>query len=93
MVKRQAETEYKWLEAAESCEQALQLKPESSSSAANVWRKIGFFYGLASRQAETVLEFSRLRQLAVESYRNGARLFEEDSSLVDQGNAAGHPCR
>ena len=62
----QPETEYRWLEAAKSYEEALKLGPEGVLAAAVIWQRIGFCYSLASRQAEDVVEFRRLMQLAVE---------------------------
>jgi tetratricopeptide (TPR) repeat protein len=84
----QSEKEYRWLEAAKSYEQELQLKPKGALSVAVIRRRIGFCYSLASRQAEDVKEFRRLRQLAVESYESSGRLFEEDKSLENQGKSA-----
>jgi KaiC/GvpD/RAD55 family RecA-like ATPase len=83
----QLEKEYKWFDAAKSYEQELQSEPRSDSRLADSWQRIGFCYCMASRQAESVEEFKKLRQLGAEAYEKAAKAFQEDSS-ENQGKAA-----
>jgi KaiC/GvpD/RAD55 family RecA-like ATPase len=78
----QAETKYRWLDAAVSHEQALRSKRNEIPFAARTWQRIGFCYSLASRQANDSGEFKKLQQLAVEAYEKAARLFGEDSNYL-----------
>ena len=48
----EAETEYRWLDAAKIYEENLKSKSLDSSCAAELWQQIGFCYSMASRQAE-----------------------------------------
>jgi KaiC/GvpD/RAD55 family RecA-like ATPase len=84
----QAEIEYRWLDAAKSYEQTLHSRLDSGSFAAQTWQKTGFCYSMASRQTDSVEEFKKLRQLAVEAYETAAKLFEKDSSLENRGKSA-----
>jgi KaiC/GvpD/RAD55 family RecA-like ATPase len=83
---KECERKYKWLEAADSYRQI--LGSESGTVAAETWQGMGFCYNLASRQTEDLEEFKKLRQLAVEAYRNAAGLFEKINSLENQGRSA-----
>ncbi len=83
---KEQETKYKWREAADSYRQ--RLSSESGTVAAETWKRIGFCYNLASRQTEDLEEFKKVRQLAVEAYKNAARLFEKVKSLENQGRSA-----
>jgi len=73
---KEQERKYGWLYAAWSYEQALRYDSEASF-AAEIWKKIGRCYDLASRQSEKLEEFKKLRQLAIDAYRKAASLFEE----------------
>ncbi len=83
---KEQERKYKWLEAADSYRQI--LSSISGTAAAETWQRIGFCYNLASRQTEDVEDFKKVRQLAVEAYKNAARLFEKANSLENQGRSA-----
>ena len=50
-----AEAEYKWLDAAKLYEQSASV---GDSSAPDSWRRIGFCYELASRQAKNAEDFT-----------------------------------
>ncbi len=83
------EREYKWFKAAKSYQQALDLPSDQAASfAVEVWERIGFCYGRASRQTVYPGDFKKLRQLAVEAYRNAAQLFGSEESLKNQGRSA-----
>lgn len=84
---KEQERKYRWFEAAKSYEQALRSKSEAVSFAAETWQRIGVCYNLASRQTEDPEEFKKLRQLAVEAYKNAAKLFEKED-LKNQGKSA-----
>ena len=81
------EKEYKWLEAAKSHESALHSKSRTVPLVAEIWQRVGFCYERASRQAEDVEEFSKLRQLAVGAYKNAGKLFEKEDTK-NQGKSA-----
>jgi KaiC/GvpD/RAD55 family RecA-like ATPase len=81
------EKKYCWFEAAMLYEKVLHSKSVDTPSAAETWEKIGVCYGWASRQTEDLEEFRKLRQLAVEAYKNAAGLFEE-GSLGNKGKSA-----
>ncbi len=85
---KEQEKKYGWLYAAWSYEQALHFESETASFAADTWQRIGFCYERASRQAEDVEEFKKLRQLAVEAYMSAAKLFEKEDGLDSQGKNA-----
>jgi KaiC/GvpD/RAD55 family RecA-like ATPase len=82
---KEQERKYKWLEAADSYRQI--LSSESGTVAAETWQRIGFCYNLASRQTEDLEEFKKVRQLAVEAYKNAARIFEKVNSLENRGRS------
>jgi KaiC/GvpD/RAD55 family RecA-like ATPase len=84
----QAEAAYEWLDAAKSYEQALRSTSLSDASAAEFWRKIGFCYELASRQAKDIEEFKSVRQLGVRAYEEAASLFCKESTLESRGLSA-----
>jgi hypothetical protein len=84
---KEHEEKYEWFEAAKSYEQALQLEP-GTVTLADLSERIGFCYSLASRQAESEEESRRLRQSAVEAYKNAAQLLEKEDSLKSQGRSA-----
>jgi hypothetical protein len=84
MEKSRAEIEYRWLDAAESYERDLDSKLEKGSSAAEYWQRIGFCYSLASRQAEDVAAFRKLRQHAAEAYEKASRFFGEDAGVANK---------
>ncbi len=85
---KEQEKKYDWLEAAKSYEQALHSESITVSFAAETWERIGFCYSRASTQTEDPEEFKKLRQLAVEAYKNAAELFEKEDSLKNQGKSA-----
>jgi len=85
---KEQEKKYGWLYAVWSYEQALHFESETASFVADTWQRIGFCYERASRQAEDMEEFKKLRQLAVEAYMNAAKLFEKEDSLDSQGKNA-----
>lgn len=81
------EKEYNWLEAAKSYEQTLKFEPSNVFLATETWEKIGFCYSRASTQAESLDEFKRIRQLAVEAYRNAAQLLEKENGSKNEGKS------
>jgi len=85
---KEKEKKYDWLEAAKHYQQALQSKPATASSAAETWERLGFCYRRASTQTEDLEGFRKIRQLAVEAYKNAAGLFEEEGNLKSQGKSA-----
>jgi len=85
---KEQEKKYDWLEAGKSYEQALHYESITVSLAAETWEKMGFCYSRASTQSEDPKEFVRIRQLAVEAYRNAAELFEKEGGLRNQGRSA-----
>ena len=85
---REQESKYEWLEAAKSYERALHVESPNISFGAETWERIGFCYGLASRQTENLEEFKKLIQLAVEAYKGAAKLFEEKGNIKNQGKSA-----
>ena len=75
-----AETEYKWLEAANSYEQVLNSGAvRASSSLAEYWERIGLCYDFASRQASNIDDFKSLRRLSAEAYEQAALSFGNES--------------
>jgi hypothetical protein len=82
---KELEKKYSWLEAARSYEQAVNSESMSPSDVAETSERIAFSYDLASRQAETVEEFKKLRQLATEAYQNTAKLLDTGSGSKSQG--------
>ncbi|MCZ2809078.1 MAG: hypothetical protein O2V44_06975 [Candidatus Bathyarchaeota archaeon] len=74
------EREYRWLEAAKSYESVLNSKSRTVSFAAETWQRIGFCFNQGSRQTDDLEEFKKLRQLAVDAYKNAAKLFEKEDS-------------
>src|SRR3990170_6078273 len=85
---KEKEEKYEWLEAAESYEQTLQSESQNASFAAEMWEKIGYCYTRASAQAEDLNEFRKIRQQAVEAYRNAAKLLENKDDVKSQGKSA-----
>jgi KaiC/GvpD/RAD55 family RecA-like ATPase len=85
---KEQEGEYEWFEAAKSYEKLLSSEQELPFSAAEVWVKVAFCYGLASRQAEDREQFSRLRQQAVDAYRKAAGFFEKENGSEAEGKSA-----
>ena len=83
---KEMERKYEWLEAAKCYEKASHSK--SGTSAAEIWQRIGFCYNQASKQTKDLEEFKKLRKLAVEAYKNSAKLFEKEESLENQGKTA-----
>jgi KaiC/GvpD/RAD55 family RecA-like ATPase len=83
----QYELEFKWLEAAKSYEENILSSKEQGSSLAQAWKKIGFCYSLASRQARDQEDFKKLRQQAVQAYRRAAELFGENSDPKNKGKS------
>jgi hypothetical protein len=84
---KEQEKKHGWLYAAWSYEQALSLAVETASFAAETWQLIGFCYERASRQAENIEEFTKLRQHAVEAYQKAAILFEKMNNGTSAGKA------
>ncbi|HKZ94648.1 MAG TPA: hypothetical protein VJ249_08735 [Candidatus Bathyarchaeia archaeon] len=85
---KEKEKSNNWLEAAKFYEQALASRSKDISFAAETWENIGFCYLRASTQAEDTEEFKKIRQQAVEAYRNAAKLFEKEDNLQNQGKSA-----
>ncbi|MGA3192690.1 MAG: hypothetical protein ABSD73_09300 [Candidatus Bathyarchaeia archaeon] len=85
---KEQEKTYEWFKAAKCYEQLLRSRIEDASFVGNLWEKIGDCYESASRQAETVEEFARLRQSAVEAYRSSAKALESEGTLENQGKRA-----
>ncbi len=81
------EREYRWLEAAKSYESALDPKSQTISFVAETWQRMAFCYERASRQAKDIGKFKKLRQLAVDAYKNAAKLFEKED-LKNMGKSA-----
>jgi hypothetical protein len=75
----QEEEAYRWFEAAKLYEQELESGSASGIVAAESWKKIGFCYDLASKQAKNTEDFKTLRKLAVEAYEKAASFFSEES--------------
>jgi hypothetical protein len=82
-----SEEKYEWLDAANSYVEALKSKSSSYPLMAESWEKVGFCYELASRQAQSLGEFSRIRQLAIEAYQQASILFAKDESLEKVGKS------
>lgn len=80
------EKRFEWLEAAASMGEVLRhdLSPVTT---AEIWEKVGFCYGWASRQAENLEGFRKLRQKAVEAYKTSAGLFRREGGLKNQGKS------
>ena len=85
---KEHERKFEWLEASKSYGQALESRLEPVFFAPEIWERMGFCYGLASRQAEDLECFTRLRQLAVEAYGKAAELFEKENDLRNRGKSA-----
>jgi hypothetical protein len=85
---REHERKFEWLEASKSYGQALESRLEPVFFAPEIWERMGFCYGLASRQAEDLESFTRLRQLAVEAYGKAAELFGKENDLKNRGKSA-----
>ena len=79
---QEMEANFNWAEAAESYKQISRMA-DSDTQAAEIWEKIGFCFGRASTQADTLEKFRELGQRAVESYDQAARLFENDANTVN----------
>jgi hypothetical protein len=90
MLKKAEEQEgkYEWTCAARSHKKTLRSGSITCSFAAATWEKIGFCYGRASRQTEDVRKFKKLGQLAVEAYKNAAKLFEREDNPQSLGKSA-----
>ena len=95
---KEQEKKFSWLEASKSYEQAVNSESMTQPVMAETWERIGFCYDFASRQAETVGEFKKLRQFAAEAYQNTARILESEDYQKYQGeiercNALAHYIR
>jgi KaiC/GvpD/RAD55 family RecA-like ATPase len=84
---KEKEGKYEWLEAAKSFEK-LSSGQELPFSAAEIWEKVAFCYSHASRQTEDREQFGKLRQRAVDAYRNAAEYFEKEDSSKAEGKSA-----
>jgi len=82
------EKKYEWAKAAKYFEQILPFRPDDASFIGDIWEKIGFCYSCASRQAENVEEFRKLRQSAAEAYERSARVLENEDAIENQGKRA-----
>jgi len=67
------ESEYKWIEAAKLYEQKLASSLEDSSSVAKFLERVGYCYFMASRQADKIEKFKKLRMQAVEAYEKAGK--------------------
>jgi hypothetical protein len=85
---KELEKTYEWFKAARCYEEILHSRTGDASFVGNVWEKIGSCYDSASKQAENVEEFVRLRQSAVEAYRSSAKALESEDTLENQGKKA-----
>ena len=85
---KEKEKKYDWLEAAKSYQKALHSESINVSLAAETWERLGFCYRRASKQTEDPKEFRKIRQLAVEAYKNAAELFAKEGNLKGQGKSA-----
>jgi KaiC/GvpD/RAD55 family RecA-like ATPase/tetratricopeptide (TPR) repeat protein len=79
------EKKFSWLEATKSYEEAVNSGSMSQPILAETWERIGFCYDLASRQAETIEEFRKLRHLAAEAYENTASILENEHDQKKRG--------
>ena len=79
---------YRWVEAAKVYEEILRSESRANRTAAEMWQRIGFSYSRASRQAEDLDEFKKLRQLAAQAYKNAAECFGESDDFTNQGKRA-----
>jgi len=77
---KEHEREYNWLEAAESYKSVLSSESWTCSSAAEIWQRIGFCFNQGSRQTDNIEEFKKLRQLAVDAYKNAANFFKKEDA-------------
>ena len=75
------EFQYKWIEAAKICEQDLNVELKSTISIAKQWQRIGLCYTFASRQANNVEEFKKIRNLGIEAYKKAAKSYEKSTSV------------
>jgi KaiC/GvpD/RAD55 family RecA-like ATPase len=82
---RTAEAEYKWLEAAKLLEQTFQTDSPTGFPAAECLRIIGYYYELASRQANSTEDFRKLRQLSCDAYKKASISFGGEPSLENEG--------
>lgn len=82
------EKRFEWLEASKSYGLALESGQEPASSVPEIWERMGFCYSLASRQAEDLDGFTRLRMLAADAYEKAAQLFEKSNDLRNRGKSA-----
>jgi KaiC/GvpD/RAD55 family RecA-like ATPase len=85
---KREETEYNWLEKAKTYEQNSQSRTATGTADAEHWKKIGYWYELASRQAANIDEFRSLRQLSVEAYEKAGSIFSQEPSLENEGKSA-----
>jgi KaiC/GvpD/RAD55 family RecA-like ATPase len=76
---KENEREYRWLEAARSYKSLLLSESRTGSSAAEIWQRMGFCFNKGSRQTDNIEEFKKLRQSAVDAYKNAAKFFKKDS--------------
>ena len=85
---KKQEKEYKWLEAARLYEKALDPERSPGLPITEAWQNIGYCYSRASQQVQDIEEFKRLRNLAVEAYRNAAQLLESEKESKDRCKGA-----
>ena len=83
---KEQERRHEWVEAANFYKQV--LRSQSIPFAAETWEKLGFCYALASRQTENLGQFKKLRQLAVEAYKNAAEIFEKKKKSENRARSA-----
>ena len=74
------ELQYKWIEAAKIYEQDLNVGLKSTISIGKQWQRIGLCYTLASRKANSVEEFKKIRNLGIEAYKKAAKSYEKSKS-------------
>jgi KaiC/GvpD/RAD55 family RecA-like ATPase len=77
-----------WLETAKSCEHALISSSKSVCEVAESWKKIGFYYNMASRQSYSLEDFKKIRALAAEAYEKAGNFFKQENSLDSQGKSS-----
>jgi hypothetical protein len=82
------EKEYRWLDAAKLFEHMLRGRSNEMPFAAECIEKIAFSYSMASRQADSIEEFRKLRLKAADAYKKAATLFREKDSLESQAKTA-----
>ena len=85
---KEREKTYEWAEAAKCYEKTLLSGQEDASRVGDTLERIGFCYSWASQQAESVEEFKKLRQLAVDAYQRSTKAIEKEVTPENQEKIA-----